>query len=212
MSSTLERIENLEKQVEMLLNRSGSTDPMVQMVINKAVGIEQAVTSMGKMLSAITEELSSTGQLDSLAVMTRLRKADDENGRQNIKVLLKNDVIEEVEVIDEMAMVVIGQKIINTETGETKVISEYNLIGMNHPMVNPVWKDSLLGKTKGETVKGMTGNNEEEVLTVLEIYGIKEKEVQGESEVNPVVSTEEATEQGEDAATTEESSEEISFG
>ena len=182
MASTLERIQKLEESMAQVVAKVTTPDPMLQMMMNKSVGIEQSVAAMGKMLSAISEELSETEVLDSLNVMARLRSAEDDAGRDNVKALLAQNIIEVSDVIDDSSLVAIEQKIINTESGESRVIASYNLIGMNSPATSAVWKDSLIGKKIGDTVKGINSNTEEEILTVVEVYGIKEREVEGEGE------------------------------
>lgn len=213
MSSTLERIKKLEESMEQVVNKITSPDPMLQMTMNKTIGIEQSVAAMGKTLAAVTEELSETGVLNSASVMARLRKAEDQSARDNIKALFTQNIIEESEVVDEASLVAVEQKILNTETGESTVISSYNLVGMRSPITNPVWKDSLLGKTVGDTVKGVDGTSEQEILTVLEVWAVQEREVEGEPQVPPQTETDSVAEDTDTDTDNEAdgSDEEISF-
>lgn len=207
MSSTLERIQKLEEQMAQVVARLSNPDPMIQMLMNKSIGIEQSVAAMGKTLSAVSEELTENGVMDGASVMARLRRGEDDANRQNVKTLLDQDVIESTDVVSPVSVVVLEQKIINTKTGEATLISSYNLIGMNSPITSPVWKDSLLGKSVGDTVKGIDGNDEEEILTVKEIYVLKERDVEGEEEPEAPAQTEES----ETSSSEDESVEEISF-
>ena len=180
MSSTLERIQQLEESLSKVVAKITSPDPMTQMLSNKVLGIEQSVTSMGKTLSAVAEELTETGVMNGTSVMARLRRAEDESSRNNVKGLLSEKVIETAEEVDGASLVAVEQKIINTSTGDVTILAEYNLISMNSPATDPAWKTSLIGKKAGETVKGLADGSEEEILTIKEIYKISEKEVEGE--------------------------------
>ena len=193
MSSVLERLNKAEGTIEQLVMQVSNPDPMLQMALNKIVGLEQSMVAMGKTLAAVTEELSETEVLNSTNVMARLRQAEDQSSRDNVKALLDQEVIEPSSAIGPSSLVAIEQKILNTESGETTTIAAYHLIGMKSPQTNQVWVDSLLGKVVGDTVRGVDGTNEQEVLTVLEIYSIKERDVQGET----VSDNEPSSEEGE---------------
>lgn len=181
MSSILERIEKLEESMSQVVAKVTSPDPMVQMLSNKTLGIEQSVTSMGKTLSAVAEELTEIGVMNGTSVMARLRRAEDETSRNNVKGLLQEKVIEVAEKVDGASLVAVEQKIINIDSGEVTVLAEYNLISMNSPVTDPAWRTSLIGKKVAETVKGITDGSEEEILTIKEIYKISEREVEGEA-------------------------------
>ena len=188
--STLERIQKLEESMAKVVEKITSPDPMLQMTMNKTVGIENSVIAMGKTLTAISEELTNSGVLDSNSVIARLRLAEDEQAKSNIAAFLSQGSVEKTDVVTDSSLVVIEQVIVNTESGESTMLSGYNLIGMNSPAIDVVWKDSLRGKKVGETVKGSSHGDEEELLTVKEIYSLKEKEVEGEPEVSPTLEDE----------------------
>jgi len=180
MASTLERLQVLEEQMQQVVQRLSQPDSMVQMLMNKTIGIEQSVASLGKTLSAVAEELTETDVMSSVGVMARLRKNEDETSRQNVKALLGSETIEPTDTVTLSSLVALEQKIINTATGKVDIISEYNLVGMNSAVIEPVWRDALQGKTVGDTVTGTSAGEEEEVLTVKEIYSLREKESAGE--------------------------------
>jgi len=179
--STLERIQKLEESMGQVVARVTQPDQMLQMAMNKIVGIEQSVASLGKTLTAVTEELAETETLNSMNVMIRLRRSEDESSRSNVESLLSQDIIEVSDVVSDDSLVALEQKIINMDSGESTVLAEYNLIGMASPVTSVVWKDSLLGKSVGDTVKGTNEGAEDELLTVIAIYSVKEKEVIGDS-------------------------------
>lgn len=167
MSSVLERIENLESVV-------GNPDPMTQMIANKLLGLERAVAQMGKTLAAVSDELTETGIMDGVSVMARLRQQEDENAKTHVKMLLDQGVIRHSDKVNGKSLVVINQNIVNTTTGSVMTVSGYNLIGMNSSSSNMAWKDALMGKSKGDTINGLSDDTEQEVVSVIEIYEITE--------------------------------------
>jgi len=182
MGMVKQSVMTLTQQMTMVGNRLSQPDPMMQMIAQKSIGIEQSVASMGKTMGAMAEELTETGVLDGTAVMVRIRRTEDDNAKNQVLNLKKEEIIEESDEVGERSLVVISQEVENSKTETTTVISEYNLIGMNSPAVNQVWKGVLLGKKVGETVKGIENSDETEILTVKEIYELSEKNVEGEGE------------------------------
>lgn len=187
MSSSLERLESLEAG---MLNLQSSVDrldvtsnPMFQMLAEKVVGIEQSMVTISKTLAAISEELIETNVLKSDGVMARLRDAQDAEQINQIKSLKEADMLESASEIGPQSIVVVRHNLLDTETGEVKVLSNYRLVSMAHPTTNQVICSNLLGKKVKETVEGMVTQTKKDIITVKEIFSLKETSRPGEGEL-----------------------------
>lgn len=184
MSSSLERLEALEANVLELRSQLETMDvtsnPMFQMLAEKVVGIEQSMVAISKTLAAISEELIETGVLKSDGVMARLRDGQDAEQINQIKSLTEADMLEPATEVGEQSIVVVRHSLLDTETGEVKVLANYRLVSMAHPTTNQVIRSNLLGKKVKETVEGMVTQTKKDIITVKEIFSLKETQRQGE--------------------------------
>lgn len=209
MPTSLERLEALENDVqqikEFLSTFDPNNNPLVQMVAEKSVGIEQSMISISKTLAAITEELIETKVLKSEGVMVRMRDAQDGEQVNQIKSLKEAKMLEPATEIGEASIVVVKQQLVDTKTGDVKVLSNYRIVSMSHPTTNQVIRSNLLGKTVKGTVEGNVDADRKDIITVKEIYNLKETEVQGEQPEAQAEQTEEA--QAEDGVSFDQSNE-----
>lgn len=187
MSRLIERVEKLEQtfaRMEQNLSQMMAVAPMVQMLGNKAVGIEQAVAQLGKLLSAVSEELTDEGVVSGNNIIARLRKTEDAAARNQIQGLTAQGVIALESAgtqISDTSLVVVEQKSVSTSSGEESILSECLLIGMGSPSTDPEHKAALTGKTAGDSVTATITEDYEEVLTVKEVYRLVDRDVAGDT-------------------------------
>ncbi len=191
--STLERIEQIEKDLaEVKSILLDPNNPLLQLVAQRTASTEQSMVTLGKTLSALTDELISNGTVSSDAVMNRLRDAQDRDYHTQIKSMKDSGMLASAEVVSEDSVVVITQHVVDTSTGEMTTVSNYRLVPMGNPMVNPALRDNLLGKLVGGTIDGSVSDVKKEIITIKEIYNLADKEVSGEN-TEEGVSFEDAT-------------------
>ncbi len=195
--STLDRIDQMEKDIASL--KEGFTDfsaqinevkailmdpngQLIQMVAQRSANLEQHITTLAKTLAALSDELIQTEVVTSDAVMNRLRDAQDRDYYNQVQSLKDQQIVQEAAVVGPDSLVVISQAVLDTQTGETKEVSNYRLIPMGNPMVNPSLKENLQGKEVGQSIDGNVDDVKKEIITVQEIYNLTNRDVVGETQ------------------------------
>lgn len=175
--SVLKRVEKLEVALSQL---ESELSDRTSFLANKLTGLEQAVASMGKTLAALSDELTSTKALDSKAVLTRLRDAEDNNARRQVDSLLTSGYLEEsLGSVEHDSLVVVGHSL-NLLDGTRDVTSNFTIISMLSGAADPKLKELLLGKNSGDVFKGEEDENGYEEFKIVHVFKLASKTVAAE--------------------------------
>ena len=184
--SSIERIESLEHNLDLIKKQLVSTDGMAQHAVQTSMAIEQTIMSLAKTVSAVVTELQENKIIDSSAVMRRIRKSDEASDRERVNAMVEQKVIKVTDVVTAASLVVVKQGAleISPQGSRSVDITDYRTIEMPSNMVNDDTRKILLDKKVGETVEVKRDVSEgiTTVLTVtiLEVYELAEGDRGGE--------------------------------
>ena len=178
--SSIERIESLEHNLDVVKKMVASADGMAQHAVQTSMAIEQTIMSLAKTVSAVVTELQENKIIDSSAVMRRIRKSDEASDRERVKAMVDQKVIKATDVVTSGSLVVIKQGAleISSQGSRSVDITDYRTIEMPSTLVNDDTRKILLDKKVGETVEVKRDVTEgiTTVLTatILEVYELME--------------------------------------
>lgn len=170
MSGLLDRIEKIEKSVDMLSGLVSRMDKVLQFTATKAAGVESVAARLGDMLSSLSAELVDVKVVSSDAILDRIRKKEDEQSTVKVNSLLGAKMIATSDVSDDNSLIAVSQVLVDSETSSIKTLSGHNLIAIGSEALDPEWKKSFVGKKAGDTITHAVGDKETEIFTVLDVY------------------------------------------
>lgn len=186
---------NLKSVVDQFNKSMKNNMDFTQLGINRGLALEQSLTSLAKTLTAAISELVETKVLKDDAVMTRIRKMDETNERNRIKLMLDAKTIAPVDAVTATSLVVTLQDAA-ADGGDKKLVSEYSVLELTNQELPQEIKTLLLGKKVGENaeIKDEKGNKETIYFKILEVYELVPRKSEGEKKADaPVVTPETPT-------------------
>ena len=181
--STLERIEELEKQ-SLETNRTlEALSQFCQQVAQKTQGIETSATQIAKTLSAISKYLTEKDVLDDKEVMKIMREGDEREVKAQISGLVNAGIIVKSPVVGLDSIVIVKNMLIDPKSGDFELLSGYTPLEMSREDIPQNIKQELFGKKVKDTY---SFTDRPEVLSILEIYDAVEiKTEEGPKEESP---------------------------
>lgn len=177
-------IDTLSKGIQNVVNgvskRTADLSMMDNMIITRLMGLEQSSAALSKTIACVVSELSDTKVLDQVAVMTRMRKSDEEAEKSRVQQLLSLKVVKESEETVKDSMIVVAQNFTDKD-GKTDVIAEYRTYELSSPELSEEERQKYVGRRVGDVVEL---NLEDGVLktTILQVYDYVQQYAEAKAE------------------------------
>lgn len=179
--STLERISRIEEAVGGTKMAIQSINETSMYAMEKSLSLEASLASVAKLLTALLKELTDIKVVTNDNVYNRMRAADEDADREKLANMKKSGMLEEKDTVGEMSLVVVGSTLVNTTTGDVKVLSNFMTLDLAVIPPGDVTKTSLVGQKADASIElGQTADGSKILYTVKEIYEIKAQQVAGE--------------------------------
>jgi len=180
---------NLKSTVDQFNKAIKSNMDFSQLTVNRALAIEQSLTSLAKTTAALVAELADTKVINQSAIMTRIRKIDEENERIRTKEMLKADSIKAADAVTATSYVIASQDV-TPDGKEKELIREYMALELTSQELPKEIKDILIGKKVGETAEIHDPQGKETLhFKVLEIYELVTRKSPGSPQAPGPVKT-----------------------
>lgn len=139
MASILEKIENMEKQIQQLAYSNIELS-------RRLMAMDQAHLSLSKTLAAVSEVLMSKDLITDKEVMNQIRDQEDSSSERQVNQLVDSGVLVVSDAITDSSIYVLAQA---KEDGTP--IANYYVVEMKSGMTSPELKELARGKKVGET-------------------------------------------------------------
>lgn len=165
-------VKQLNKACENLIavinKRTGDLAQVDNIVITRQMALEQSLASLSKTAAAMVAELSETKVLDQEAVMTRMRKSDEEADKSRVAKMIEQKVLKEADEITADSFIVVSQQF-TFKDGKVDIVADFRSYDMTNPEIDEETKKSYVGKRKSDVIEL---NLDDGVLrtTVLQVY------------------------------------------
>lgn len=180
MATALERIETLEKQLQEQTARLAGAQQFAERALSMAMNTETATGVLGKTLTASILLLKEKGVLSDREILARMQKMDEDEDRRQIADLLSKKILTVKDTVDAGCLVTIKHILIPAQDPKPISIASYRMLELPASDMPPAIRNALIGLKVGETGK-VTDQNGDNLFTLIEIYGIAEVSVAGES-------------------------------
>jgi hypothetical protein len=171
--SALERIEDLEKQVQQVGANSAGSYALAESGLQKLISLEQSYAALAKTLHALISSLKESGHVSDEKVMAGIRKLDDDQAQENIARAVEAGVLKRTETLDADSIAITKTIVIYKDKPVPITVSNYQITQIPAPETSPRLRQELIGKKVGDTVKVST-EQFEALYVVVEAYGLAE--------------------------------------
>ena len=138
----------IKNVVNTVTKRTKDLGDMDNMIITRMMGLEQSYSSIAKTLTAVVSELSDSKVLDQSAVMTRIRKGEENLDKQRIANMLQMKIIQPIEVVAKDSLIVISQVFI-AEDGSKDTICDYASYELSNTDLKESDRANYINKSSG---------------------------------------------------------------
>lgn len=138
----------IKNVVNTVTKRTKDLGDMDNMIITRMMGLEQSYSSIAKTLTAVVSELSDSKVLDQSAVMTRIRKGEENLDKQRIANMLQMKIIQPIEVVAKDSLIVISQVFI-AEDGSKDTICDYASYELSNTDLKESDRANYINKSPG---------------------------------------------------------------
>ena len=159
MSSTLQKLDDLEVKVtsltgsaELAASKFGGIENYLQMLAQRTMAAEEAVTSLGKVMSALVSELNDAKLVNQKAILTRIRLADEAGEKERIKYMEQVNAIKESSEATSNSILIVSQTV-TSKDGLTETVSDYRTIELSAPQNGDEIAKEFVGKKVGDVVE-----------------------------------------------------------
>lgn len=197
MATTLERIEDAEKQLKSLgvavsalqmakdvsgiaqEQEDGNTKAVAQLANNRSLSLEISLTELAKTITALTACLIEAKVVTGQAIMDRIIKMNQDEDMKEIDNLVESKLLIKSNEVKPHSFVIASHTIVDLKNPESsKLVMEKRVLRLPTSLVSEQLRKDLTGRKVGDQVQvNKTDDGKVHVLTVKEIYDLNEKEV-----------------------------------
>jgi hypothetical protein len=183
MSSTLEQIQQASEKSEKALTLVNSMLRSLEMTAQRALAVEQTSVAHGKLLLSIVRVALKKGLFNDSEIERESVLIREEEDKDRIKKLLEAGAIEARDFVSDGSILAVSQRYIQKDGGVSELTS-YRLLSSEGQELSEELKKELQNKKAGDNVNSGEDQGGQYVLSILEIYNLKEITGQGEAQLN----------------------------